>query len=147
MPEKPKLLLVEDNKDDEDLALLAIEFSSVCCEVQIARDGAEALEILLGLPDDQTRESLTPPRLVILDLKMPKVSGLEVLRAIRSDPRTKYVPVVVLTSSAEKRDLADAYAAGASSYIRKPIELDDFNQIMTSICSYWLLWNENPPIT
>ena len=139
MAEIPKILLVEDNQDDKDLALLAIESSGARCEVEVARDGVEALELLFG------KSKL--PRLVILDLKMPKVSGLEVLRQMRSDPRTKYVPVVVLTSSAEKRDLADAYAAGASSYIRKPIELDDFNQIMTSICSYWLLWNENPPIT
>ena len=147
MAETPKLLLVEDNEDDKDLALMAIEFSGVSCEVQIARDGAEALELLLGLPGGQTRELPTPPRLVILDLKMPKVSGLEVLRAMRDDPRTKYVPVVVLTSSSEIRDLADAYAFGASSYIRKPIDLEDFNQIMAGICSYWLVWNESAPIT
>lgn len=147
MAETPKILLVEDNQDDEDLALMAIEFSGVSCEVQVARDGAEALELLLGLPGGQTRELPTPPRLVILDLKMPKVSGLEVLRAMRDDPRTKYVPVVVLTSSSEIRDLADAYAFGASSYIRKPIDLEDFNQIMAGICSYWLVWNESAPIT
>lgn len=147
MTEPPKILLVEDNEDDKELALMAIEFSGVSCEVQVARDGAEALELLLGLPEGQTGELPTPPRLVILDLKMPKVSGLEVLRAMRDDPRTKYVPVVVLTSSSEIRDLADAYAFGASSYIRKPIDLEDFNQIMAGICSYWLVWNESAPIT
>ena len=139
MPENPKILLVEDNQDDEDLALLAIEASGVLCDVVVARDGAEALELLFG----QSK----PPRLVILDLKMPKLSGLEVLEAMRKNPRTKYVPVVVLTSSAEERDLADAYAFGASSYIRKPIDLEDFNRVMAGICSYWLLWNENAPIT
>ena len=139
MPEARKILLVEDNKDDEELALLAIESSGVDCEVQVARDGAEALEILLG------RSEL--PRLVILDLKMPKLSGLEVLEAMRKDLRAKHVPVVVLTSSAEERDLSDAYSFGASSYIRKPIDLEDFNQVMAGICSYWLLLNEIAPIT
>ncbi len=128
MPKKPKILLVEDNRDDQDLALLAIESSGICCDVQVVHDGAEALELLLG----PTQGPPDPPRLVVLDLKMPKVSGLDVLRAMRADPRTKYLPVVVLTSS------------GANSYIRKPIELDDFNQIMSGICSYWLLWNESP---
>ena len=127
MPKKPKILLVEDNWDDQDLALLAIESSGICCDVQVVHDGAEALELLLG----PTQGPPDPPRLVVLDLKMPKVSGLDVLRAMRADPRTKYLPVVVLTSS------------GANSYIRKPIELDDFNQIMSGTCSYWLLWNES----
>ena len=147
MPENPKILLVEDNRDDEDLALLAIESSGVHCDVEVARDGAEALELLLGQPDSQPKTLPDLPRLVILDLKMPKLSGLEVLEAMRKNPRTKYVPVVVLTSSAEERDLADAYAFGASSYIRKPIDLEDFNRVMAGICSYWLLWNENAPIT
>lgn len=145
MPKKPKILLVEDNRDDEDLALLAIEISGVPCEVQVARDGAEALKILMGEDGGRANDLTAPPRLVILDLKMPKVSGLEVLEAMRKDPRNKHVPVVVLTSSAEERDLADAYAFGATSYIRKPIDLEDFNVIMAGICSYWLLWNENPP--
>jgi len=140
MPKKPKILLVEDNRDDQDLALLAIESSGICCDVQVVHDGAEALELLLG----PTQGPPDPPRLVVLDLKMPKVSGLDVLRAMRADPRTKYLPVVVLTSSGEQRDLEGAYASGANSYIRKPIELDDFNQIMSGICSYWLLWNESP---
>ena len=143
MAEKPKILLVEDNQDDKELALLAIEFSGVSCDVEIAHDGAEALEMLLGKGVSRT---VDPPRLVILDLKMPKVSGLEVLQAMRKDSRTKYVPVVVLTSSGEKRDLSDAYAFGATSYIRKPIDLEGFNVIMAGICSYWLLWNQNAPI-
>ena len=139
MAEIPKILLVEDNQDDKDLALLAIESSGARCEVEVARDGVEALELLFG------KSKL--PRLVILDLKMPKLSGLEVLEAMRKNLRTKYVPVVVLTSSAEERDLVDAYSFGASSYIRKPIDLEDFNRIMAGICSYWLLLNEMAPIT
>ena len=145
MSENPRILLVEDNQDDEDLALLAIELSGVSCEVQIARDGAEALDMLIGSTPSQSRNSEVPPHLVLLDLKMPKVSGLDVLRRMRSDPRTKYIPVVVLTSSSERRDLAEAYASGANSYIRKPVDLEDFNRIMSGICSYWLELNENPP--
>ena len=145
MSENPRILLVEDNQDDEDLARLAIECSGVTCEIQVARDGAEALDMLIGSTIGQDKELDAPPRLVLLDLKMPKVSGLEVLKRMRSDPRTKYVPVVVLTSSSERRDLADAYASGANSYIRKPVDLEDFNRIMSGICSYWLELNENPP--
>lgn len=145
MSDKPKILLVEDNRDDEDLARLAIEFSGVPCEIQVARDGAEALDMLIGSTPGQLKDLDPPPRLVLLDLKMPKVSGLEVLKQMRSDPRTKNVPVVVLTSSSERRDMADAYASGANSYIRKPIDLDDFNRVMSGICSYWLLWNEVLP--
>ena len=101
--------------------------------------------MLIGSPPYQDKDLPTPPRLVLLDLKMPKVSGLEVLKRMRSHPRTKNVPVVVLTSSAERRDLAEAYASGANSYIRKPVDLEDFNRIMSGICSYWLLWNEVLP--
>ena len=145
MTDKPKILLIEDNRDDEDLARLAIESSGISCEVQVARDGAEALEILIGSTSGQRKYLDAPPRLVLLDLKMPKVSGLDVLRKMRSDPRTKYVPVVVLTSSSERRDLADSYASGANSYIRKPVDLEDFNRMMSGICSYWLQLNEYPP--
>ena len=145
MSEQPKILLVEDNRDDEDLARLAIEISGVSCELQVARDGAEALEMLIGSTPVQLKGSDALPRLVLLDLKMPKISGLEVLKRMRSHPRTKNVPVVVLTSSSERRDLADAYASGANSYIRKPVDLEDFNRIMSGICSYWLLWNEVLP--
>ena len=141
----PKILLVEDNRDDEDLARLAIASSGVSCEVQVARDGAEALDMLIGSSPGQDDDLGAPPRLVLLDLKMPKVSGLDVLKRMRSHPRTRNVPVVILTSSAERRDLEDAYASGANSYIRKPVDLEDFNGIMSGICSYWLLWNEVLP--
>ena len=144
MSDVPVLLLVEDNRDDEDLARLAIELSGVSCEVQVARDGAEALVMLLGSPDGQTKTLNAPPSLVLLDLKMPKVSGLEVLERMRSDPRTKHVPVVILSSSSERRDLVDAYKHGASGYVRKPIDLEDFNRAMSNICSYWLQSNVTP---
>ncbi len=145
MSDMPKIMLVEDNRDDEDLARLAIEFSGVPCEIQVARDGAEALDMLFGSPDSRTGGPDAPPRLVLLDLKMPKVSGLEVLQRIRNDPRTRHVPVVVLTSSSERKDLADAYKFGASGYVRKPIDLEEFNRAMSNICAFWLQWNEPPP--
>ena len=145
MSETPLILLVEDNLDDEDLARLAIESSGVSCQVQVARDGAEVLNILLGPPERQTKGSNVPPSLVLLDLKMPKVSGLEVLQRLRSDPRTKHLPVVVLTSSSERHDLADAYKFGASGFVRKPIDLEDFNRAMSNICAFWLQSNEPPP--
>lgn len=144
MSEKPKILLIEDNKDDEDLALLAIEFSGVSCQIQVARDGAEALEMLHGSSEGWPTASNVSPSLVLLDLKMPKISGLEVLQRLRSDPRTKHVPVVVLSSSSERKDLADAYKFGASGYVRKPIDLEDFNRVMSNICAFWLQSNELP---
>ena len=145
MSDIPIILLVEDNRDDEDLARLAIESSGVSCEVQVVRDGAEALDMLLGSSESQPKGLNVPPKLVLLDLKMPKVSGLEVLQQLRSDPRTKHVPVVVLSSSSERKDLADAYEFGASGYVRKPIDLEDFNRAMSNICAFWLQSNETPP--
>ena len=145
MSDLPKILLVEDNRDDEDLARLAIDSSGVPCQVQVARDGAEALEMLLGSTDGQTGEWDAPPHLVLLDLKMPKVSGLEVLQRLRGDPRTRHVPVVILSSSSERKDLDDAYRFGASGYVRKPIDLKDFNRAMSNICAFWLQWNMTPP--
>lgn len=145
MNEIPRVLLVEDNRDDEDLARLSIESSGVPCEVDVARDGAEALEILFGAPESETDGPRPPLRLILLDLKVPKVSGLEVLQRVRSDPRTKYVPVVVLTSSSEERDLVNAYAFGANGYIIKPINMEDFDQLTSVICSYWLHWNQISP--
>ena len=145
MSEKRVIWMVEDNPDDEDLARLAIESSAIVCEVQVAHDGAEVLDLLLGSAGDQAKGSMRPPDLVLLDLKMPKVSGLEVLQRLRKDPRTKHLPVVVLTSSMETKDLADAYRFGASAYVRKPIDLEDFNRTMGNICAFWLQSNETPP--
>ena len=144
MAEKPRILLIEDNPDDADLARLAIELSGVSCDVQVARDGAEALSLLLGPPGGPSQPSGRQPHLVILDLKMPKISGLEVLSAMRANPSTAHIPVVVLTSSSEPRDLADAYDLGANGYVRKPIDVEEFNKAMSCVCSFWLQWNLIP---
>ena len=144
MAEKPRILLIEDNPDDADLARLAIELSGVSCDVQVARDGAEALNLLLGPPGGTSQPSERQPHLVILDLKMPKISGLEVLGAMRANPSTAHIPVVVLTSSSEPRDLADAYDLGANGYVRKPIDVEEFNKAMSCVCSFWLQWNLIP---
>ena len=101
--------------------------------------------MLLGSAENPTHRLMVPPNLVLLDLKMPKVSGLEVLQKLRSDPRTEHVPVVVLTSSSERKDLVDAYKFGASGYVKKPIDLEDFNRAMSNICAFWLQSNVLPP--
>ena len=145
MSDKPKILLVEDNPDDEDLARLAIDFSGVPCELHVARDGAEALDMLFCSLEDQTKGLDGPPHLVLLDLKLPKVSGLKVLQRLRRDSRTKHLPVVILSSSMEYNDLVDAYKNGASGYVRKPIDLEEFNRAMSNICAFWLQSNEPPP--
>ena len=145
MSDIPKLFLVEDNRDDEDLARLAIELSGVTCQIQVARDRADALDMLFGSAESPTQRLMVPPDLVLLDLKMPRVSGLEVLQKLRSDPRTKQVPVVIVTSSSERKDLVDAYKFGASGYVKKPVDLGDFNRAISDICGFWLQSNVLPP--
>ena len=145
MSDKPIILLVEDNRDDEELARLAIESSGVSCELHVARDGAEALDMLFSSTQGQPKGMDGQPHLVLLDLKMPKVSGLKVLQRLRSDSRTKHLPVVVLSSSVDHSDLVNAYKGGASGYVRKPIDLEDFNRAMSNICAFWLQSNEPPP--
>jgi two-component system response regulator len=132
------ILLVEDNPDDEALTLRALHRNGVTAPVSVVRDGAKALDHLLG-------GSVPLPRLVLLDLKLPKVSGLEVLRRVRADPRTRFLVVVVLTSSREEPDLVAAYAAGANSYIRKPVSFEAFTEAVGQLGRYWLLLNEDPP--
>lgn len=139
---KPKtILLVEDNPDDEELTLLAFQKNNFSNEIIVAHDGAEALEILFG--DDASSRPL--PFLILLDLKLPKVDGLEVLRRIRSHERTKFLPVVILTSSKEEKDLVASYSLGCNSYIRKPVSFPDFIEAARQLDLYWLLLNENPP--
>ncbi len=141
---KHRILLVEDNPDDAELALHALRKNDVVSEVLLARDGAAALRLLHGEGSaDGTPRQL--PDLVLLDLKLPKVPGIEVLRAIRADRRTQLLPVVVLTSSHEDRDLAASYAAGANSYIRKPVDFDAFVTTVRDLGLYWLVLNEAPP--
>ena len=136
----PQLLLVEDNPDDEALTVRALQRSRLVNQIEIARDGAEAVARL----ED---ESQPLPGLVLLDLKLPKLDGIELLRRIRANPRTRLLPVVVLTSSAEERDLVDSYALGANSYVRKPVDFVQFTDAVATLGMYWLVVNRPPPET
>ena len=139
------ILLVEDNPDDEALTIRALKKNNIRNEVVIARDGAEALDYLLatGKFADRVPEQL--PLLVLLDLKLPKIGGLEVLERLRADSRTKLLPVVVLTSSIEDRDLISSYSLGANSYVRKPVDFTEFTEAVRQLGLYWLLLNQSPP--
>ena len=140
-----KILLVEDNADDEALTLRALTKSRVANEVVVVRDGAEALDYLLWRGAYADRDPLDFPQVILLDLKLPKVDGLEVLRQIRNDPRTKMLPVVILTSSKEEQDLIAAYSRGANSYVRKPVDFNQFVDAIKQLGLYWLILNEVPP--
>lgn len=133
------ILLVEDNPDDEALTLRALKKNNILNEVQVARDGAEALDFLFN----QSPSRL--PQVILLDLKLPKIDGLEVLRRVRADERTKLLPVVILTSSREEKDLINGYALGANSYIRKPVDFNQFVEAVRQLGLYWILLNEAPP--
>lgn len=137
MTHKKTILLVEDNPDDELLTIRTLKKYNVTNEVVVARDGAEALDYLFG--EDESHQMF---QVVMLDLKLPKVDGLEVLRRIRSDERTKLMPVVVLTSSSEESDMIQSYRSGANSYVRKPIEFEEFSEAIRQIGIYWLLLNK-----
>ncbi len=141
------VLLVEDNKDDEDLTLRAFKKNNLKNEVNVARDGAEALDFLFGAGKHAGRDPGVMPTVILLDLKLPKIDGLEVLRRIRADPRTKLLPVVILTSSKEEQDLITSYSLGANSYVRKPVDFNEFVGAVTQLGCYWLLMNEMPPRT
>jgi CheY-like chemotaxis protein len=133
------IILVEDNPDDEELALLALQQNHLGNNITVLRDGAEAVEYLLG--ENRLRSQ---PRLILLDLKLPKIDGLEVLRRLKADPRTRSIPVVMLTSSREERDLVESYRLGVNSYIVKPVDFDQFTQSVRQIGMYWLVLNEPP---
>lgn len=138
------ILLVEDNQDDEELAVLAFERSRIANRMVIVRDGQEALDYLFGTVANGGRDTRVLPQLVLLDLKLPKVSGLEVLRRLRADPRTRRLPVVVLTSSKEEQDLLESYDCGANSYVRKPVDFGRFSEAIHQLQMYWLVLNEQP---
>jgi two-component system, response regulator len=138
------ILLVEDNPDDEALTLRAVR-KSMPHGIAVARDGAEALEFLFGTGRYAARETTPSPLLVLLDLKLPKVNGLEVLRRIREDARTRPMPVVIFTSSTEEQDILDCYRLGANSYIRKPVDYAQFCHDMKQVMNYWLCVNQLPP--
>ena len=137
------ILLVEDNPDDEALTRRALAKNNIQNEILVARDGAEALDCLFGTGAHAGRP--IAPEIVLLDLKLPKVDGLEVLRRIRAEPRTRLLPVVILTSSREEKDIISGYGLGANSYIRKPVDFGQFVEAVRQLGLYWLVLNESPP--
>jgi two-component system response regulator len=139
------ILLVEDNPNDEALTLRALRKNNINDRVVVARDGAEALDYLFGTGAYHDRNPTDVPRVVLLDLKLPKVDGLEVLRRLRANARTKLLPVVILTSSNEERDLVAGYGSGANSYIRKPVDFTEFAETVRHLGRYWLQLNEVAP--
>ena len=139
------ILLVEDNQADEDLALLALRKNKFRNEVVVARDGAEAIDYLFGTGRFAGRDTTKRPAIILLDLQLPKLGGLEVLKLVRADERTKLIPVIILSSSKEDKDLVTGYTLGANSYIRKPVDFHEFNEVVKQMGMYWLSINEPPP--
>lgn len=139
-----EILLVEDNPDDVELTLHALRKENLANSIHVARDGEEALEFLFCNGAHAERSGERPPKLILLDLKLPKVDGMEVLKRIKDDPRTKTIPVVILTSSKEERDLIQGYGLGANSYIQKPVDFDQFREMVKTVGLYWLLINQAP---
>ena len=139
------ILLVEDNLDDETLTLRALHKNKILNEIIVARDGAEALDFLFGTGIYAGRDTTIQPQLILLDLKLPKVDGLEVLKRLRADPRTALQPVAILTTSNEERDIVASYQLGANSYIRKPVDFDSFIEAVRQLGLYWLVLNTAPP--
>jgi CheY-like chemotaxis protein len=140
------ILLVEDNPDDEALAIRALKRHHISNAIVVARDGVEALDYLFARGVYAGRDTSIKPTVVLLDLKLPRVDGLEVLRQLRADERTKLLPVVVLTTSSEEQDMLSSYSLGCNSYIRKPVDFVQFSEAIRQLGMYWLLINEAPPI-
>ena len=138
------ILLVEDNPDDVQLTLRALKKSNILNEVVVAQDGIEAIDYLFGTGKHAGRDSRIQPQVVLLDLKMPRMDGLEVLNRIRSDERTRLLPTVILTTSSEDRDRVESYKLGANSYIRKPVDFEQFAHAVQQLGLYWLVLNESP---
>jgi two-component system, response regulator len=145
-PDATEILFVEDNPADVELTLRALRQDHVANRIHVAHDGEEALDFLFCRGAYAGRRGQALPKLVLLDLKLPKVDGLEVLRQIRADPRTRALPVVILTSSKEERDLVSGYQLGANSYIQKPVDFTQFQETVKQLGLYWLVINEPPPV-
>jgi two-component system response regulator len=145
MSQEVEILLVEDSPEDAELTIRALRRNNIANNIQVAEDGTEALDFLFCRGSHEDRAFSQPPRLVLLDLKLPKVSGMEVLRAIRADERTKAIPIVVLTSSKEERDLIEGYKLGVNAYAQKPVDFEQFNDSVRQIGMFWMLVNQAPP--
>jgi two-component system response regulator len=139
------ILLVEDNPDDEELTTRALRHARVANDLVVARDGAEALDFLFGTGAHAGRDLSRMPAVILLDLKLPKLSGLEVLQRLRADQRTRLIPTVILTSSSEDEDMLKSYRHGANSYVRKPVEFGAFATAVSQLGVYWMLINQSPP--
>ncbi|MHB8654283.1 MAG: response regulator [Terriglobia bacterium] len=140
-----EILLVEDNPDDLELALHALRREKLANHIEVARDGEEALDFIFCRAKHSNRNFNHQPRLILLDLKLPKVDGLQVLREIKDDQRTKAIPVVILTSSREEKDLVEGYRLGVNSYIQKPVDFEQFRDSIKTVGLYWLVVNQSPP--
>ncbi len=144
--EEKVILLVEDNPDDVDLTLRALKQNNILNKVVVARDGVEALDYLMGTGAHADRETRQLPVVTLLDLKLPRIDGLEVLKKIRETELTRLLPVVILTSSSEESDLVSGYQLGANSYIRKPVDFKEFIEAVRLLGLYWLIWNKPAPV-
>ncbi|HYL37123.1 MAG TPA: response regulator [Bryobacteraceae bacterium] len=145
LKDQVEILLVEDDPEDLDLTMRALNEAHVCNQIQVARDGEEALDFLFCRGLHSQRDPECHPRLILLDLKLPKVDGLEVLEQIKHDPRTQTIPVVILTSSKQEQDMVQGYHLGANSYIQKPVDFEQFQATIKHLGYYWLLLNQPPP--
>ncbi len=145
MTENVEILLVEDNADDVELTIHALRTEKLCNRISVARDGEEALDFLFCRGAFANRSFDQPPRVILLDHKLPKVDGLEVLRQLKNDPRTRAIPVVILTSSREEKDMVNGYELGVNSYIQKPVDFDQFRRTIKETGLYWLVVNQPPP--
>jgi two-component system response regulator len=143
--ENKLILLVEDNPDDEALTLRALKKNNIANQVVVARDGVEALDYLFGTGAHAGRDMSVMPQVILLDLKLPKIDGFEVLRRLRADERTKFLPVVILTTSNEEKDRLNGYGLGANSFVRKPVEFGQFIEGVRQLGLYWLILNEAAP--
>jgi two-component system response regulator len=140
-----EILLVEDNVDDVELAVRALRRENLANEITIARDGEEALDVIFCRGKHDRRSFQNPPRVVLLDLKLPKVSGLDVLKAIKGDSRTKAIPVVIMTSSREEQDLVESYKLGVNAYVQKPVDFEQFRSMVKDLGLFWVVMNQPPP--